>query len=85
MPKVSCFEDLEIWSNARELSKLVYGVTSTESFNRDFRFRDQIRASAGSIMDNIAERFEREENKEYILSKQILKSGASIGTNVQES
>jgi len=52
MTKISRFEDLEIRKNARELCKLVYEITATEPFNKDFRFRDQVRASSGSIMDN---------------------------------
>ena len=66
MPKIDRFEDLEIWKNARELCKLVYEITSTEPFNKDFRFRDQMRASSGSIMDNTAEGFERGGNKEFL-------------------
>jgi len=58
------FEDLEIWQEARELCDLVFKVTSKEPFCNDFRFRDQMRASAGSTMDNIAEGFERDGNKE---------------------
>ena len=63
--KIERFEDLEIWKEAREICKFVYGVTSRDLFNKDFKFRDQIRASAGSIMDNIAEGFERGGNKEF--------------------
>lgn len=59
------FEDLEIWQEARELCKLVFRVTSKESFCNDFKFRDQMRASAGSTMDNIAEGFDRGGNKEF--------------------
>lgn len=44
----------------------VYEITCHENFNNDFRFCSQIRAAAGSIMDNIAEGFEREGNKEFI-------------------
>jgi len=73
MPKISNFEDLEIWKAARELCKLVYEITSNEPFNIDFKFRDQIRASAGSIMDNIAEGYEREGNKEFLQFLSIAK------------
>ncbi len=59
------FEELEIWQEARELSKYVFKVTSQEPFVNDYRFRDQMRASAGSVMDNIAEGFDRGGNKEF--------------------
>jgi len=64
--KVTKFEDLEVWQLARELYKLVCKLTSTEPFARDFKLRDQIRDSAGSVSDNIAEGFERGGNKEFI-------------------
>ena len=60
------FEDLEIWKEAREICKFVFSLTSRDPFLKDFRFRDQIRASSGSVMDNIAEGFERGGNKEFI-------------------
>lgn len=63
--KIEKFEDLEIWQSAYELSKQVYTITKVELFNKDYRFRDQIRASSGSVMDNIAEGFERGGNKEF--------------------
>ncbi len=59
------FEDLEVWKLARELCSVVFRVTSKNSFERDFRFKAQIRASSGSIMDNIAEGFDRNGNKEF--------------------
>ena len=52
--KITRFEDLEIWQEERELCKVVYKITSTGPFSKDYKFRDQIRASAGSVMDNIA-------------------------------
>jgi four helix bundle protein len=59
------FEDLVIWQEARELCKCVFKVTSIEPFCNDFKFRDQIRASSGSVMDNIGEGFDRGGNKEF--------------------
>lgn len=64
--KIERIEDLEIWLEARELCKVVYRITSDGPFSRDFRFRDQIRDSSGSIMDNIAEGFGRGGNREFI-------------------
>lgn len=64
--KIERFEDLEIWQEARELCKLVYKITSIEPFVKDYKFRDQIRAASGSIMDNIAEGFGRGGNRELI-------------------
>ena len=63
--KLERFEDLEIWKEARELCTVVFELTLRDNFNKDLRFRDQIRAAAGSVMDNIAEGFERGGNKEF--------------------
>jgi four helix bundle protein len=64
--KIERFEDLEIWQEARELCKYIFEITSVEPFNKDYKLRDQIRASSGSVMDNIAEGFERGGNKEFV-------------------
>jgi len=66
MPKAKKFEDLAIFQMARELCKEVYAVTKDGEFHKDSRFVQQIHASAGSVMDNIAEGFERDGNKEFI-------------------
>ena len=63
---VNNIEDLVTWQLARELSKDIYVNTNTPEFLKDYRFCAQIRAAVGSIMDNIAEGFEREGNKEFI-------------------
>ncbi|MBR1808262.1 MAG: four helix bundle protein [Paludibacteraceae bacterium] len=59
------FEDLEIFKMAREMSKRIFALTLNQPFNSDYRFVQQIRAASGSIMDNIAEGFERDGNKEF--------------------
>ena len=66
MAKIEKFEDIESWKLAREVTKLVYRVSSTGGFSRDFALRDQIRRSAISIMSNIAEGFERDGDKEFV-------------------
>lgn len=64
--KIEKFEDLAIFQQARELCKKVYSVTATEPWKYDSRFVQQIHAAAGSVMDNIAEGYERDGNKEFI-------------------
>lgn len=66
MEKVSKFEDLLIFQKARELCKEVYAITKEGEFKHDTRFVQQIRAAAGSVMDNIAEGYERDGNKEFV-------------------
>ena len=66
MNKVQKFEDLTIFQKARDLCKEVYAITKDGEFHKDTRFVQQIHASAGSVMDNIAEGFERDGNKEFI-------------------
>ena len=65
MEKVQKFEDLTIFQNARKLTKDIYTITKQDDFAKDVRFVQQIHASAGSIMDNIAEGFERDGNREF--------------------
>ena len=66
MAAVKDFEELGIFQKARELSKKIYPITQRGEFKNDFCFVQQIRAAAGSIMDNIAEGFERTGNKEFL-------------------
>ena len=66
MAVVRDFEELAIFQKARELSKKIYPITQRGEFKYDTRFVQQIRAAAGSIMDNIAEGFERGGNKEFL-------------------
>lgn len=62
-----------MWQKARLLCGKIYELTFIEPIARDFSFKDQIRRSAGSIMDNIAEGFERGSRLELINSLTIAK------------
>jgi len=66
MSKVERFEDLKIWQLARELCQIIHKLTIKDMFSKDFKLVGQINGSSGSIMDNIAEGFERDGNKEFI-------------------
>jgi len=66
MSSIKSFEDLKIWQLSREFCNDVFRITNNEKFSTDYKLKNQIRASAGSIMDNIAEGFERSGNKELV-------------------
>jgi four helix bundle protein len=65
MATIKRFEDLEIWQMARQLCKEIFELTLRDNFIKDYSLKDQIRGSSGSIMDNIAEGFERGGYKEF--------------------
>jgi four helix bundle protein len=66
MAKIERFEDLEGWKIARELTRIVYQISSVGEFAHDFGLRDQIRRASVSILSNIAEGFERGGDKEFL-------------------
>lgn len=67
MPTITRFEDLEVWQLARELSNEIFKLyNSSELFLKDYKLKDQLNGAAGSIMDNIAEGFERAGRNEFI-------------------
>jgi four helix bundle protein len=68
MATITKFEDLEVWQLSRELSKEIYSLTFVEPIKSDYRLKDQMRGSSGSVMDNIAEGFERGSKLEFINS-----------------
>ncbi len=50
---------------SRELCKNIYIIITTTPLAKNYKLRDQIDASSGSVMDNIAEGFERDGRKEF--------------------
>ncbi len=56
------FEDIIAWRKSKELTLEIYSLFKQ---CRDFSFKDQIQRACVSIMNNIAEGFERKGDKEF--------------------
>jgi four helix bundle protein len=76
MATINRFEDLEIWQEARRLAKEVHVLSVETELRNDFRLKSQIKDSSGSVMDNIAEGFERDGNLEFRQFLSIAKGSA---------
>lgn len=67
MSTINRFEDLPIWQQSRSLCNRIFRIVEKSSaFSKDYRFRDQLKAAGGSVMDNIAEGFERSSRLEFV-------------------
>ena len=75
--KITRFEDLDCWKEARLLTQLVYQATNNGKFKKDLRLSGQIQAAATSTMANIAEGFIRRSDKEFIQFLFIAMSSAA--------
>jgi len=60
------FEELDIWKNARSLCIKIRGISDNSLLSKDYSLKDQILRSSGSVMDNIAEGYERDGKKEFL-------------------
>lgn len=66
MSLASTFEDLTIWQDARQLLKEIYSIFMIKGLaQRDYGFRDQLQRAALSVMNNIAEGFERSSKADF--------------------
>jgi four helix bundle protein len=65
MATITRFEDLAIWQLARIQCNDIDELIETTSLKKDYELRGQISRSTGSVMDNIAEGFERLGNMEF--------------------
>jgi len=76
--KITRFEDIDAWKEARKLVKMVYDVINKSSkFRKDFRLVNQVQDAAVSAMSNIAEGFARRSNREFIQFLFVSKSSAA--------
>jgi len=66
MATINNFEELKVWQKARMLCQEIYEIIEKEKFCKDYKLKDQINGSSGSVMDNIAEGFGRLGNNEFI-------------------
>mgnify|MGYP003343770684 CR=1 FL=1 len=66
MATIERFEDILSWIEARKLNRMIHELVRDNRFGHDFDIRKQIVRSAGSVMDNIAEGFERGGNREFV-------------------
>ena len=76
--KITRFEDIEAWQEARKLVNLVYeAINRSKAFSKDFRLTKQIQGAAVSTMANTAEGFSRRSDKEFIQFLFISKASAA--------
>jgi four helix bundle protein len=60
--RIERFEDIIAWQKAKGLTVQIYSLFEN---SKDFGFKDQIQRASVSVMNNIAEGFERKGNKEF--------------------
>jgi len=68
------FEDMLVWQKSRIFVIDIYQIFKN---NRDYSFRDQIQRASVSIMNNLAEGYERKGNKEFVKFLYISKGSCS--------
>jgi four helix bundle protein len=66
MSSIKRSEEIISWKEARSLNCYMRKLIDGKKFGNNFRLINQIEGSAGSIMDNIAEGFDRGGTREFI-------------------
>ncbi len=65
MATIRDFHDLEMWKRSRQLCQRIFQQILSNDELKDFPLKDQLNRSSSSVMDNIAEGFGRQGNKEF--------------------
>ncbi len=76
MSTIQRSEDLRIWQQVREMCQWYFALVKNSELKKDFFLKDHASRSIGSVMDNIAEGFERSGNREFIQFLAIAKGSA---------
>lgn len=66
MATYKTFIDLPLWKEAVEFAADIYKFCETGKLKTDYRMKDQLRAAASSISNNIAEGFEYGNKKIFV-------------------
>jgi four helix bundle protein len=71
------FQDLRCWQEARKLVNFFYKLTQHEAFSKEYELKGQLRKTAISIMNNIAEGFSRFNRNDFMRFLDYSQSSAS--------
>lgn len=77
MTKITRFQDLNCWKEARLLEKQTYKTSNRGRLGKDHGLRDQIQRASVSIMTNIAEGFSRFHRKDSVRFLDFAQSSAA--------
>jgi four helix bundle protein len=77
MASFTRFEEIGAWQKARLLCNSIHQIIVNTDLIKDYKLKEQINGSSGSIMDNIAEGFGRGGNAEFIQFLGISHASAS--------
>jgi four helix bundle protein len=71
------FQGLKVWQKSKVVAVLIYRLTDSEKFRRDFVFKNQFRRAAVSISSNIAEGDELGSDRQAVRFFKIAKGSAA--------
>jgi four helix bundle protein len=76
MATLTKFEDIKAWQKARLFCQEIFIIIENTKLSKDYKLKEQINGSSGSIMDNISEGFGRGGNLEFIQFLEISHASA---------
>jgi len=71
------FEEIQSWQAARALCAKLYMLTATWPFRKDRKLVEQIRSAGVSVMSNIAEGFDSDQDREFVRFLRMARRSAS--------